>query len=136
MSTGISNCFNVLCANRAFIFGGRFRHKSCWLEGLPGILEVSVNHLKKTLALLSFIICCSCGGGGGGVGESPAVDPHTAPLNGPPAGNPAGHYPVPAEAVAEDVSWPDRLVGNGTPGSCTAAAFIQAVAQGGKIKFN
>jgi hypothetical protein len=38
--------------------------------------------------------------------------------------------------VAEDVSSPDRLVGNGTPGSCTAAAFIQAVAQGGKIKFN
>jgi len=88
------------------------------------------------LAILGFLICFSCGRGGGGVGESPAVDPHTDPLNGPPAGNPAGHYTVPAEAVAEDVSSPDRLVGNGTPGSCTSAAFIQAVAQGGKIKFN
>ena len=127
----------MLCADRAFIVGGRFWHKSCWLEGLPGILEGAVNNLAKTLALLlGFIICSSCGGGGGGVGESPAIDPHTDPLNGPPAGNPAGHYPVPAEAVAENVSSPDRLVGNGTPGSCTAAAFIQAVAQGGKIKFH
>lgn len=95
-----------------------------------------MNNLAKTLALLSFLICCSCGGGGGGEGVSQAVDPHTDPLNGPPAGNPAGHYPVPAEAAAEDVSSPDRLVGNGTPGSCTAAAFLQAVAQGGKITFH
>jgi hypothetical protein len=94
-----------------------------------------VKNLSKMLALLSFLIWCSCGGGGG-AGASQAIDPRTDPLNGPSAGNPAGRYPVPAEAVAEDVSSPDRFVGDGTPGSCTAAAFLQAVAQGGKITFN
>ena len=70
-----------------------------------------MKRLAKTLAMLSFIIYCSCGGGGGSVGESPTVDPQTDASDGPPAGNPAGHYPVPAEAAAEDVSSPDRLVG-------------------------
>jgi len=43
---------------------------------------------------------------------------------------------VPSEAAAEDVSAPDRVVGNGTPQSCTGQAFIDAVAQGGVIVFN
>jgi hypothetical protein len=93
-----------------------------------------VNNLARILALLSILVCCACGGGG--AGASPAVDPHTDALSGPPAGNPDGHYPVPAEAMAEDTSSPDRLVGNGTPGSCTATAFRQAVAQGGRITFD
>jgi len=54
----------------------------------------------------------------------------------PPTGNPNGHDPVPAEARAEDVSTPDHVVGTGTPASCTADAFIAAVAAGGKITFN
>ncbi|MFT3870888.1 MAG: immunoglobulin domain-containing protein [Nibricoccus sp.] len=54
----------------------------------------------------------------------------------PATGNPDGHFAVPAAARAEDVSTPDRVVGNGTPESCTAEAFISAVAQGGKITFN
>ncbi len=40
------------------------------------------------------------------------------------------------EAAPEDVSNPDHVVGNGTAASCTSAAFISAVAQGGKIVFN
>jgi hypothetical protein len=54
----------------------------------------------------------------------------------PAAGNPDGHCPVPPEAAPEDVSTPDRVVGTGTPESCTAEAFIAAVAQGGTIVFD
>lgn len=54
----------------------------------------------------------------------------------PATGNPDGHFPVPVAARAEDVSSPDHVIGTGTPQSCTAEAFIQAVAQGGKIVFN
>jgi hypothetical protein len=63
-------------------------------------------------------------------------NPLTNPEHGPPAGNPAGNCPVPAEAGLEDVSNPDHVVGSGTPGSCTAEAFIEAVASGGIITFN
>lgn len=54
----------------------------------------------------------------------------------PVAGNPNGHCSVPAGAGLEDVSHPDRVVGTGTPESCTAEAFIAAVALGGTIVFN
>jgi len=63
-------------------------------------------------------------------------NPLAHPEEGPPAGNPASHYPVPLAAGPEDVSVPDHVVGNGTPESCTADAFIAAVEQGGKITFN
>ena len=56
--------------------------------------------------------------------------------DGPPAGNPDGNSPVPAEAGPENISAPDHVIGDGTPGSCTADAFLNAVAQGGKIVFN
>jgi hypothetical protein len=94
--------------------------------------------------MLASIGCCSCGGGGGGgstgssTGSSATTyaDPHTNWQAGPAAGNPSGSYPVPVEAGADDVSSPDHVVGTGTAASCTADAFIQAVAQGGKIVFN
>lgn len=63
-------------------------------------------------------------------------NPLAHPEDGPPAGNPDGTYPVPPEAGPVDVSSPDRIIGTGTPESCTAQAFIDAVAQGGKIVFN
>ncbi|MBO6938471.1 MAG: hypothetical protein JJ863_26115 [Deltaproteobacteria bacterium] len=69
----------------------------------------------------------------------PPVDaffPPTDPSSGPPAGNPDGEYPIPAEAAPEDTSSPDRVVGDGTAASCTADAFIDAVAQGGVITFD
>lgn len=97
-------------------------------------MEGDMDKLMKTIAVLGLVICCACDGGGkGGVS---AIDPHTDPLKGPPAGNPSGTYPIPAAAGAEDVSSPDHVIGTGTPGSCTAEAFIQAVAQGGKITFH
>jgi hypothetical protein len=64
------------------------------------------------------------------------LDPHTNPVDGPPAGNPDGNCQVPAEAAAAASTSPDQVVGTGTPQSCTAEAFIQAVARGGTIVFN
>jgi hypothetical protein len=54
----------------------------------------------------------------------------------PSAGNPAGNCRIPAEARAENTSNPDIVVGDGTLQSCTGAAFVDAVAQGGVITFN
>ena len=43
---------------------------------------------------------------------------------------------VPPGAGLEDVSSPTTVVGNGTPASCTSAAFVNAVAQGGIVTFD
>ncbi|WP_155334478.1 hypothetical protein [Acrocarpospora corrugata] len=51
-------------------------------------------------------------------------------------GNPGGRAYVPAEARAVNTSRPDRVVGNGTPASCTSRAVVAAVAKGGVITFN
>lgn len=64
------------------------------------------------------------------------INPLANPQDGPAAGNPNGTSPVPSEAGPEDVTNPDHIIGDGTPESCTAEAFIDAVAQGGKIVFN
>lgn len=63
-------------------------------------------------------------------------NPLANPQDGPPAGNPEGTSPVPPEAGPVDVSSPDHIIGDGTNASCTAEAFIKAVAEGGKIVFN
>ncbi len=55
---------------------------------------------------------------------------------GPPPGNPEGHCGIPDEAGQEDTSSPDRVVGDGTPQSCTSEALVSAVARGGVITFN
>jgi hypothetical protein len=52
------------------------------------------------------------------------------------AGNPDGRAPVPLAARAADTSRPDHVIGNGTPGSCTSARVVAAVAHGGSIRFN
>jgi hypothetical protein len=76
-------------------------------------------------------------GGVGGLGAAPKA-------SGTPAaqtqtfvnGNPGGHAAVPAEAKAADVSQPTRVIGDGTPASCTSERFVSAVAAGGVITFN
>ncbi len=65
-----------------------------------------------------------------------ANNPLTRPEDGPPAGNADGTCLIPAEAGPEDSSSPDRVVGTGTPESCTGDAFIDAVALGGVITFD
>jgi len=47
-----------------------------------------------------------------------------------------GSCAVPAEGREENVTHPDQVVGSGTPQSCTSAAVVAAVAQGGVITFN
>lgn len=47
-----------------------------------------------------------------------------------------GQCLVPAAGQAEDTSSPDHVIGTGTAASCTSAAVVNAVAQGGVITFN
>ena len=54
----------------------------------------------------------------------------------PKPGNPGGAAAVPAEARAVDTSKPNRRIGTGTAASCTSAAVVKAVAQGGVIRFD
>ena len=54
----------------------------------------------------------------------------------PSAGNPDGTAPIPAGGGAEDTSSSDRVIGNGSPASCTSAAVVTAVAAGGTITFD
>nr|WP_319396697.1 hypothetical protein [uncultured Desulfobacter sp.] len=54
----------------------------------------------------------------------------------PPAGNPYGTCSVPSDAREEETSAPDQVIGDGTPGSCTSRAVVDAVASGGIITFN
>src|SRR5258708_4930711 len=71
--------------------------------------------------------------------ERPA---HERPAHARPAGaraapgNPAGHAVVPPAGRAVSTSHPSRVIGNGTPASCTSAAVARAVAAGGVITFS
>jgi hypothetical protein len=52
------------------------------------------------------------------------------------SGNPNGHAQIPAQGRAEDTSHPTRVIGDGTPESCTSDAVVAAVAAGGVITFH
>jgi hypothetical protein len=66
-----------------------------------------------------------------------AAHPSPAPAPaGPAAGNPAGTALVPAAAQAVSTAHPTRVIGNGTPASCTSQAVVAAVAAGGIITFS
>ena len=54
----------------------------------------------------------------------------------PAVGNPTGHVTVPVAGRAVNTSHPNRVIGHGTPASCTSAAVVKAVAKGGIITFN
>jgi hypothetical protein len=54
----------------------------------------------------------------------------------PSAGWADGACSVPDEAMPEAVSNPDRVIGDGTPESCTSEAVVSAVAAGGIITFD
>ncbi|MFY1691692.1 hypothetical protein [Plantactinospora sp. WMMB782] len=62
--------------------------------------------------------------------------PSRAPAALPRPGNPNGRAAVPAEARAVDTSKPSRVIGTGTPASCTSEAVVAAVAKGGVITFS
>jgi hypothetical protein len=67
---------------------------------------------------------------------STSLAPATAVSVLPRYGNPGGTASVPAAAGAVSTTHPARVIGTGTPASCTSAAVVSAVAQGGIIKFN
>jgi len=71
-------------------------------------------------------------GDAGGVGLG---NPLTNPSEGPAAGN-GKQIGVPAAAALEDISNPNHVVGDGSQESCTSAAVVAAVAQGGVITFD
>lgn len=71
----------------------------------------------------------------GGRAHPAVVSARTASLPAAP-GNPAGHAFVPPAGRAVSTAHPDIVIGRGTPGSCTSAAVVRAVARGGVIKFN
>ena len=54
----------------------------------------------------------------------------------PNVGNPNGDDYVPPAGLAVNTSHPKRVIGAGTPASCTSAAVVSAVAEGGIITFN
>ena len=54
----------------------------------------------------------------------------------PDFGNTGGHAAVPKAGAAVNTSHPDRVIGSGTPASCTSAAVVRAVARGGVITFS
>ena len=62
------------------------------------------------------------------------LTPEPRPL--PLAGNPDGTAAIPTGGGLEDSSTPDQVIGSGTPASCTSAAVVAAVAQGGVITFD
>lgn len=93
-----------------------------------------------TLLILIVGLLSGCGSGGsGGSGFAPETA-DTAPIpisdDWPDAGTADGQCSVPAAAQAVESTFPDQLVGNGTPESCTSAAVIAAVAAGGVIAFD
>lgn len=84
----------------------------------------------------------AAGGSGAGAAGQPGhagsvgIDnPLTNPAEGPPAGN-GTETSLPPEATLENVSNPNRVIGDGTKESCTGTAVVAAVAQGGVITFD
>lgn len=88
-----------------------------------------IRHIAGCVLLLS--LGCS-----GSDADDAPKDPNTDPMQGPDAGNQDGSCDIPEEGRPEDTSSPDHVVGTGTPESCTGAAFVAAVAQGGIITFD
>lgn len=66
----------------------------------------------------------------------PSLSPSAAPAAKLKAGNPNGKAAVPAAAKAVDTSKPTRVIGKGTPASCTSEAVVSAVAKGGIVTFD
>lgn len=67
--------------------------------------------------------------------EPATVGARAERLADPMPGNPGG-VPLPTEALPVDTSRPDRVIGTGTPASCTSQAVVDAVALGGIITFD
>lgn len=89
--------------------------------------------MRASCPILIALALGACGGDGDG-GNYVVYDVWGDDL--PEAGSANGDCPVPDEALAADTSAPDHVIGDGTPQSCTSAAVVAAVAQGGIITFD
>lgn len=113
---------------RARGIGSLRRFPKVWsISALPRVVLL----LALALALSPFSSCV-----GDPDGNVNVHNPLENPADGPPAGWGQGGCGIPAQAGPGDVSQPDQVVGSGTPESCTAEAFIDAVAEGGAIVFD
>jgi len=96
------------------------------------------------LLVLGTLLGCGESDDGGASSSGGTIDPNginnplADPASGPPAGNPSGNCSIgiPSDALPEDVTTPDQVIGDGTPASCTSEAFVAAVARGGIITFD
>jgi hypothetical protein len=93
-----------------------------------------------TLLILIVGLLSGCGSGGSGDSGFVPETADTAPIpfsdDWPDAGTADGQCSVPAAAQGVESTFPDQLVGNGTPESCTSAAVVAAVSAGGVIAFD
>jgi hypothetical protein len=90
------------------------------------------------MALLALGLLGACSGDGAEAPQ-PSGDQGTDIVHlggGPAAGLEGSSCQVGSEAGLEDSSTPTRVVGDGTPQSCTSAAVVAAVAEGGVITFD
>lgn len=92
-------------------------------------------YVRVLMSFLLLLLVLGCADHGDGLLDN-IHNPLSNPVFGPAAGNPDGNSSIPKEAGLEDVAFPDQVVGNGTPESCTCDAVVEAVANGGKIVFN
>jgi hypothetical protein len=86
------------------------------------------------LATLVGVLLIACGDSPTTGADAGSAPPYSG--GGPAPGNPDGPCTVPQEAALADSSKPKTVVGEGSAASCTAKAFIEAVAQGGVITFD
>ena len=106
---------------------------------MPGRRSVAAIALAFTLGG-----CTNANSAAPGTAASPDTTTATAPgspaatttTRAPNWGNPDGHAAIPTEARAVDTSHPTRVIGTGTPQSCTSAAVVAAVGAGGIITFS
>jgi hypothetical protein len=79
----------------------------------------------------------ACGGGDASEPEGVDAKDLVQFLEGPPAGNVQGPTcAIPADAAPPGTALPAHVVGSGSAASCTAGAFVDAVARGGRISFD
>jgi hypothetical protein len=92
--------------------------------------------MRRLGAFGGLLVACVAGAAltGGSAGLAAARGPGAGPL--PQYGNPNGHEPVPPAGRAVSTKHPNHVIGRGTPGSCTSAAVVRAVAKGGVIVFH
>jgi hypothetical protein len=90
------------------------------------------------------VVLSACGGGDDESADATAeaLESRASPAavvtatSGPAAGYSGSSCSIPSAAWSVNTSTPARVVGNGTPASCTSDAVVAAVAQGGIVKFN